>query len=191
MLSHAVRALFAAHSVDLVVVAAPPGDLDAVRAVLPAEVVVVSGGATRADSVRCALAALPPDVEVVLVHDAARPFVSAEVIEAVVAAVRGGHEAVVPVLPVSDTIKQIAADGRVVRTLPRDELYAVQTPQGFLRTVLAAAHATGSGDATDDAVLVERLGRQVWTVPGAEEAFKVTRPADLQRAEALLATRGA
>lgn len=194
MLTHVVRALTAAPSVELVVVVAAPGDIEAVRALLPPGVLVVSGGATRAESVGCALAALPADIEIVLVHDAARPFVPSSVIESVVAAVRAGHEAVVPVLPVSDTIKRVAADGRVVQSIPREDLYAVQTPQGFRRTVLAAAHAGGSTDGyqgvTDDAVLVERLGRQVWTVPGAEESFKVTRPADLLRAEALLAGRG-
>lgn len=189
MLVHAVRSLTAAPSVGLVVVAAPLADLDEVRGLLGGGVTVVPGGATRAESVRCALAALPDDVDVVVVHDAARPFVPSSVVQAVVAAVRAGHDAVVPVLPVADTIKRVAADGRVVETLDRSGLYATQTPQGFRRSVLAAAHAQGrtGRDVTDDAVLVERLGVPVWTVPGADAAFKVTRPADLQRAEAVLA----
>jgi 2-C-methyl-D-erythritol 4-phosphate cytidylyltransferase len=190
MLVHAVRSLTAAPSVGLVVVAAPPADVPAVRALLGADVVVVAGGATRADSVRCAMAALPSNVDVVLVHDAARPFVPPAVVEAVIAAVRTGHDAVVPVLAVADTIKRVAADGRVVETLSRSQLYATQTPQGFRPDVLAAAHAAGNvagAEVTDDAMLVERLGRQVWTVPGAEEAFKITRPDDLRRAEAVLA----
>lgn len=188
MLVHAVRSLTAAPSVGPVFVAAPLADLDEVRGLLGAGVTVVPGGATRAESVRCALAALPDEVDVVVVHDAARPFVPSSVVEAVVAAVLAGHDAVVPVLPVADTIKRVAADGSVVETLDRSGLYATQTPQGFRRSVLAAAHAQdGVGDATDDAVLVERLGLPVWTVPGADEAFKVTRPDDLRRAEAVLA----
>ncbi|MDP9240001.1 MAG: 2-C-methyl-D-erythritol 4-phosphate cytidylyltransferase [Actinomycetota bacterium] len=188
MLVHAVRSLTAAASVGPVVVAAPLADLDEVRGLLDAGVTVVPGGATRAESVRCALAALPDDVDVVVVHDAARPFVPPSVVEAVVAAVRAGNDAVVPVLAVTDAIKRVAADGRVVETLDRSGLYATQTPQGFRRDVLAAAHAQDvAGDATDDAGLVERLGVPVWTVPGADAAFKVTWPDDLRRAEALLA----
>ncbi len=189
MLIHAVRSLTAAPSVGLVVVAAPPADFDAVRALLDAGVTVVAGGATRSDSVRRALTALPAGYDVVLVHDAARPFVPPSVTEAVVQAVRAGHDAVVPVLPVADTIKRVTADGRVAETLPRTGLYAIQTPQGFRRSVLEAAHAQPVADGaavTDDAGLVERLGLPVWTVPGADAAFKVTRPDDLRRAEALL-----
>ena len=133
------------------------------------------------------LAALPDDVDVVLVHDAARPFVPASVVEAVIAAVRDGHDAVIPVIPVSDTVKRLAPDGSVPETLPRHQLYAVQTPQGFLRTVLVEAHRGEPMDATDDAVLVEGLGCPVWTVPGADLSFKVTRPVDLLLAESVLA----
>ena len=194
LLLHAVRALTAAPSVDLVVVSAPAESVETVRALLDPGAGVVAGGPTRPESVRCALVALPDDVDVVLVHDAARPFVPASVVEAVIAAVRGGHDAVVPVLPVTDTIKRVAPDGRVLATLRRDELVAVQTPQGFLRSVLVEAHQRAADDiaddATDDAVLVERLGCPVWTVAGAEEAFKVTTPADLVRAEAMLADLG-
>jgi len=187
MLVHAVRSLRAAPSVDLLIVAAPADDLDAVRELLGSSVLVVPGGMTRSESVRCALAVLPDDVDMVLVHDAARPFVPASVVEAVVGAVRGGHDAVVPVVALPDTVKRLAADGRVLETLSRHDLYAVQTPQGFLRGVLVEAHRDRPMDATDDAVLVEAAGRPVWTVQGADEAFKVTRPADLLRAEFLLA----
>ncbi|MGB9376088.1 MAG: 2-C-methyl-D-erythritol 4-phosphate cytidylyltransferase [Mycobacteriales bacterium] len=186
MLVHTMRSLAAATSVDLMVVVAPASDLAAVRDVLASEVVVVPGGATRAESVRCALAVLPDDVAVVLVHDAARPFVPAQVVEAVIAAVRAGHHAVIPVIAVADTVKRLGSDGRVVETLPRHELYAVQTPQGFLRSLLDEAHRDLPMDATDDAVLVEALGRPVWTVPGADLAFKVTRPVDLMLAESVL-----
>jgi 2-C-methyl-D-erythritol 4-phosphate cytidylyltransferase len=198
LLVHAVRALAASRSVDLVVVAAPPDELVQVRALLTdhevgASVSVVAGAATRTGSVRLALASLPPDVDVVLVHDAARPLVPAELVDAVAAAVRGGADAVVPALAVADTVKRVdaAAGDAVVETVDRSALRAVQTPQGFRRHVLVEAYAADVEDATDDAALVERLGVRVLVVRGAEEAFKVTRPLDLLLAEAVLARRRA
>jgi 2-C-methyl-D-erythritol 4-phosphate cytidylyltransferase len=196
ILVHAVRALAQARSVDIVVIAAPPDEVGAVAALLadhdvPAEVRVVPGGATRQESVRLAVSALPDTVEVVLVHDAARPLVPVELVDAVAAAIAAGADAVVPVLPLADTVKQVAGDV-VVATPDRSSLRAVQTPQGFRRAVLADAHAMAAGtDATDDAGLVEALGLRVRTVPGSAEAFKVTRPLDLLLAEALLAHRRA
>ncbi len=187
LLVHAVRGLRRAPSVGPVVVAAPAGEVDAVRRVLgPFDVDVVAGGEQRQDSVRAALAALPDGVELVLVHDAARCLTPVDVVERVVAALRAGADAVVPVLPVADTVKQVA-DDRVVRTVDRSALRAVQTPQGFRRDVLLRAHAGGPSAATDDAGLVEALGLVVRTVPGADEAFKVTRPLDLVLAGAVLA----
>lgn len=199
LLVHAVRALSAARSVDLVVVAAPADGVTQVRALLTdhevgAEVSVVAGGATRQESVRLALAALPADVDVVLVHDAARPLAPVELVDRVAAAVRDGADAVVPGLPVADTVKRVDPAGRVEETLDRSALRAIQTPQGFRRVVLETAHAAADGagsDATDDAGLVERAGGTVVVVPGDEEAFKVTRPLDLLLAEALLARRRA
>ena len=197
MLVHAVRAMAAARLVDRIVVAVPPADVSAVRELLSSvgskAPVVVAGGDDRQKSVGGALAVLGPDVEVVLVHDAARPLAPSELADRVVRAVRDGAEAVVPVLPVADTVKRVAADGTVVETLDRTALRAVQTPQGFVRTVLEAAHAAAAagGGATDDAALVERLGRRVRTVPGAEEAFKVTRPLDVLFAEVVLERRRA
>jgi 2-C-methyl-D-erythritol 4-phosphate cytidylyltransferase len=203
LLVHAVHALSAARSVDLVVVAAPPDGVAQVRALLAdhevgAEVTVVAGGATRQESVRLALAALPDDVDVVLVHDAARPLVPVELVDRVAAAVRDGADAVVPGLPVADTVKRVDPTGRVEETLDRSALRAIQTPQGFRRPVLAAAHASADGaadgavsDVTVDAGLVARAGGTVVVVPGDEEAFKVTRPLDLLLAEALLARRRA
>ena len=194
MLAHSVRTL-AAGPVDLVVVAVPPGRTDQVRTVLAgahggAELVVVDGGGTRSDSVRLALAVLPPSVEIVLVHDAARPLVPGALVDAVVAAVRRGADAVVPGLAMVDTVKQVAADGAVVATVDRSALRAVQTPQGFRRAVLESAYGgPDAGEATDDAGHVERQGGRVVVVPGAEEAFKVTRPLDLLLAEAVLAGR--
>ena len=196
MLAHSVRTL-AAGRVGLVVVAAPPGRATEVEDLLAgahagAELVVVEGGATRTASVRCCLAVLPASVDVVLVHDAARPLVPATLVDAVVAAVQAGAEAVVPGQPVADTVKQVDAEDAVVATVDRTALRAVQTPQGFRRAVLDAAYA-GQADAvaTDDAGLVELAGGRVVVVPGAEEAFKVTRPLDLVLAEAVLARRDA
>jgi 2-C-methyl-D-erythritol 4-phosphate cytidylyltransferase len=140
-----------------------------------------------------ALHALPDDVDVVLVHDAARPLVPDNVIDAVSAAVRSGADAVVPVVPVSDTIKQIDPAGRVEATVDRSHLRAAQTPQGFSRLVLESAHrdaaAQGLEDSTDDAGLVEHFGRPVIVIPGSEDGFKVTRPIDMLLAEAILAKR--
>ena len=203
MLVHAVRAVAFARAVDAVVVAAPPDQVAAVRTLLAdhdvaAELRVVPGGGTRQESVRAALGSLPDDVQIVLVHDAARPLVPSELVDAVVAAVRDGAEAVVPALAVTDTVKRVSvcAEGgeTVLATVDRAGLRAAQTPQGFRRSVLTAAHeATQPGDVavepTDDAGLVERAGGTVRVVPGAEEAFKVTRPIDLMLAEAVLARR--
>jgi len=196
MLVHAVHALAGSRSVDLVVIAAPEEAVERVRALfledLGAEILVVSGGDTRQASVARALIGLPHDVDVVLVHDAARPFVPSEVVSAVVAQVRSGRPAVIPALPVTDTIKQVDGLEMVVGTPDRAVLRAIQTPQGFDRSVLQAAHAAAEDDtATDDAGLVERQGVGVYVIPGHEEAFKVTRPIDLLLAESVLAKRRA
>ncbi|WFB08790.1 2-C-methyl-D-erythritol 4-phosphate cytidylyltransferase [Streptomyces sp. LX-29] len=207
MLVHAVRAMAGSRAVSLVVVVAPPDGAAEVRHLLDeyplprdTEVLVVPGGGTRQESVRLGLAALPDDVTTVLVHDAARPLVPVDTVDAVVAAVRDGAPAVVPALPLADTVKQVeprtgeraGEPEPVVATPERALLRAVQTPQGFDRATLAEAHAkvavAGEG-ATDDAGMVERLGVEVVVVPGHEEAFKVTRPLDLVLAEAVLARR--
>jgi 2-C-methyl-D-erythritol 4-phosphate cytidylyltransferase len=197
LLVHAVRGLTAATATGLscFVIAVPPGTEDVVGKQLEpyagsAELHVVAGGAERTDSVRMALELVPVDgIDCILVHDAARPFVPVDVIERVVAAVRGGAPAVVPVVPVTDTIKRVDSDGRVVDTPDRSALVAVQTPQGFEPSVLRRAHALEGAGATDDAMLCERLGVTVQTVVGSEDAFKITRPRDLQLAEWLLAER--
>ena len=124
-----------------------------------------------------------------LVHDAARSFVPVAVIERVVAAVRAGAPAVVPVIPVTDTIKRVGPEGEVLETPDRSALVAVQTPQGFEPELLRRAHAGDVAGATDDAMLCERLGVTVRTVEGSEDAFKVTRPRDLLLAEWILAER--
>ncbi len=133
-----------------------------------------------------ALAAVPDRYEIVLVHDAARALAPPELVERVAAAVRDGHAAVIPALPVVDTIKQIHSTGEVAATLDRVVLRAVQTPQGFRRSVLVEAHRAAVDEHTDDAGLVEKLGVAVWTVLGDEAALKITRPFDLALAELLL-----
>ncbi|MDQ1635393.1 MAG: 2-C-methyl-D-erythritol 4-phosphate cytidylyltransferase [Frankiaceae bacterium] len=187
LLAQAVARLQSAAQVDLVVVAVPDGEQDRTAAELGVRTVV--GGADRRASVAAALAALPDHVDVVLVHDAARPLAPSSLADAVVGAVHAGYLGVVPGLPLTDTIKQVDADGIVVATHERGALRAIQTPQGFRRDVLERAHAQVPLDSpvTDDAGLLELLGIPVLVIDGAEDAFKVTRPADLGRAEARLA----
>lgn len=188
LLVHAIRRVAASPSVRLVVVAAPAADVEAVRELLApvAPVTVVAGGAERQESVARALAVVPDDVDIVLVHDAARALTPPALIESVAAAVRDGRPAVIPVLPVVDTIKEVGPDEQVLGTVDRAVLRSVQTPQGFRHSVLAAAHAAAADPLTDDAGLVEKAGLPVVCVPGSELAMKITRPLDLVLAEALL-----
>jgi 2-C-methyl-D-erythritol 4-phosphate cytidylyltransferase len=188
LLVHAVRRVAAAASVRLIVVAAPAADLDAVRRLLApvAAVTVVPGGAERQQSVAAALAAVPAEIDIVLVHDAARALAPAALVEDVAAAVRGGLPAVIPVLPVIDTVKEVGPDEVVLGTVDRSALRSVQTPQGFRHDVLAAAHEAAQHPHTDDAGMVEKAGVPVTCVPGSELAMKITRPLDLVLAEALL-----
>jgi 2-C-methyl-D-erythritol 4-phosphate cytidylyltransferase len=188
LLVHAVRRVAAAPSVRMIVVAAPAAEVEAVREVLApvAPVTVVAGGAERQESVSLALAAVPAEIEVVLVHDAARALTPPELIESVAAAVRQGRPAVIPVLPVVDTIKEVGPGEVVLGTVDRSVLRSVQTPQGFRHDVLAAVHASAADALTDDAGLVEKAGLPVTCVPGSDLALKITRPLDLVLAEALL-----
>ncbi len=226
---HAVRAMVEgaagsapAERLDRVVVTAPADRLQEFRDALDeagldahgaagARVEVVPGAGTRQGSVDAGLATLPSEVDVVLVHDAARALVPPHVVRAVLAAVRAGHGAVVPALAVTDTIKRVTVSGSdgtdgadgtagwpVVETVPREQLRAVQTPQGFSRELLARAHDAGRLRAHDEAVavsddagLVEALGEPVWVVPGHADAVKITTPWDLAVAGLLLAGRGA
>ena len=145
------------------------------------------GGRTRAESVRNGIADLPESCRIVLVHDAARPLVPMPVVDRVVDAVRAGQSAIAA-LPVVDTLKEVDADGRIVRTVPRDGLWRAQTPQGFPRDVLLRAHRAamdGGYEGTDDAALVEQIGEPVVVVRGSERGMKVTEPADFSRVEAM------
>jgi 2-C-methyl-D-erythritol 4-phosphate cytidylyltransferase len=182
---HAVSRLQAA-GCDVVIVAAPGEAVDHFAALLPGAT-VIAGGATRQASVAAALQTLSNDVDVVLGHDAARGLAPTAVAETVIAAVRAGADAVVPVMPVADTVKEVDSAGWVRRTLDRGALRAVQTPQGFRRLILERAHqSAASGDSLDDASLVEALGLTVRTVPGDPAALKVTTPVDLLTVAALV-----
>lgn len=148
---------------------------------------LVAGGPTRADSVRCGLAAVPDDAEVIVVHDAARPLASPRLFDAVIAAVGAdGVDGAVPGVPPSDTIKAVDGAGNVTRTLDRSTLVAVQTPQAFRAGALRRAHGQADPGATDDAMLVEALGGTVRVVPGEPANLKITDPDDLDAAERLL-----
>jgi 2-C-methyl-D-erythritol 4-phosphate cytidylyltransferase len=163
---------------------------DGVVVVLPPDVpwdgagIPVEGGATRSDSVRAGLRAVPEEVDVVLVHDAARPLATRALVDTVIAAVQAGADAAVPGIPVADTLKRLVGD-QVVGTVDRQQLVAVQTPQAFRGFVLRAAHAQ-LGQATDDAALVEAARGRVVVVPGDPRNLKITTPDDLLIAAALL-----
>jgi 2-C-methyl-D-erythritol 4-phosphate cytidylyltransferase len=145
------------------------------------------GGRERGDSVLSGLQDLPPEVKIVLIHDAARPLADAGTIERVITEARRGHGAVAA-LPVSDTLKEVAEDGRIARTVDRTKLWRAQTPQGFPRDMIERAYADARDarvSATDDAALCERHGLEVVVVPGSELAMKVTLEEDFTRLEAL------
>lgn len=145
------------------------------------------GGRTRTESVQHGLEDLPNEAAIALIHDAARPLLDQAMIDRVIAKVRDGACAV-PALPVVDTIKEVDADGRVIRTVDRTRLWRVQTPQGFPREAIERAHreARAAGvTATDDAALCERIGLPVVLVPGSERALKVTDESDFERIESL------
>lgn len=211
MLRRAAQGLLDSGVVEHVVVTAPPDDverfaaeLDGARPEGAIEVVAGSPVSRQASVARGldALLATRPEAQVVLVHDAARALTPPAVIRRVVAAVREGHEAVVPALPIADTVKEVAAASvptsveAVVATPERSVLRAVQTPQGFAREALVAAHRHGASRATDEAMaasddagLVEADGGRVVVVPGDPLAMKVTTPLDLALAHLLLRER--
>lgn len=187
---YAVRALREGGCAGIVV-AAPGALISAVARLLPEpDVVVVAGGSSRQRSVSAALRAVPTQVGWVLVHDAARPLVPASVVASVRTALAAGAPAVIPVLPVVDTIKSVDAAGEITATVDRSGLRSAQTPQGFERALLARAleaSANRGDEVTDDAAAVAALGVRVLTVPGDARGLKITTPDDLIVAEALLA----
>lgn len=174
---------------DVIIVAAPSDELDLASkhlADVDAEVHIVAGGAARQDSIANALAILPQNVTTVLVHDAARPLVPRDVTNRVLTEIQNGAVAVIPVLPIADTIKRVDAQNKVIETVDRNQLRRVQTPQGFTRDTLHHAYADPTIVATDDAGLMEALGIPVVTVAGDELAMKITTAHDLEIAKALL-----
>jgi 2-C-methyl-D-erythritol 4-phosphate cytidylyltransferase len=150
----------------------------------------VAGGATRAESVRIGIAEVPEDAAAIVVHDAARPLVSDDEIERVLAPLAEGWDGVVPALPAADTVKRVAGV-EVVETLDRSSLVSVQTPQGFVAPTLRSAFAGDVGGASDCASLVERAGGRVRTVPGDPRLLTITTPADLELVERWLGTGSA
>jgi 2-C-methyl-D-erythritol 4-phosphate cytidylyltransferase len=173
--------------IDRIVIAAPP-DWEEPSILVAEEIVarkvhsVVTGGATRSESVRLALDEVPEDAAVVLVHDAARPLLPEEVVERVLAPLSEGWDAVVPALPLADTVKRVDAD-RVVETVPRDDLVSVQTPQAFLADTLRRAIGGEVSSATDCSSLVEAQGGRVKWVEGDPRLLKVTDADDLALVE--------
>ena len=171
--------------VDEIVITAPAGYEEQFKAIVGQSAEVVTGGVLRSDSIRVALKALSPSVESVLIHDAARALASSALAARVLDELRSGQSAVIPVLKVIDTIKEIDRDGFVRATPDRSSLVAAQTPQGFNRQVLERAHSA-SDDATDDAALVEAIGVKVKTIEGEVSAFKITTKEDIGQVLLLL-----
>jgi 2-C-methyl-D-erythritol 4-phosphate cytidylyltransferase len=190
LLAEPLERLEACRWIDAIVVAAPPGWEEPV--ILLAEEVgagkvvsCVTGGATRSDSVRTAVAEVPLDASVIVVHDAARPLLDEAVVERVLKPLAEGFHGAVPALPLADTVKRTRA-GEVVETLDRTDLVAVQTPQAFLADWLRTALGGDVAGATDCASLVEEAGGRVAVVPGDRRLVKVTEPADLELVASLL-----
>ena len=189
LLDRALTGLLESGVVDAAVVAVPVDRTDEATRMLggrEGRVTVVAGGADRAESVRLALAAVG-DPELVLVHDAARALTPPSLIVRVVEMLRSGHPAVVPALPLTDTVKAVDANGVVIGTPERSGLRAVQTPQGFQTELLRRAYErVGAAEFTDDASVVEHIGGQVQVVDGDPLAFKITTALDLLLAEAVV-----
>jgi 2-C-methyl-D-erythritol 4-phosphate cytidylyltransferase/2-C-methyl-D-erythritol 2,4-cyclodiphosphate synthase len=179
LIEHAIANL--APVVKQIVVTAPAGYEDQIRALVGSDITVVTGGSTRSESVRIGLEAVDTDAKFVLVHDAARALASTALAQSVIEALKGGDVAVIPGLPEVDTVKVVDAAGYVISTPDRASLRKVQTPQGFAYPVLKAAHSVPQ-DATDDAVLVANAGHQVRIIDGEERALKITTPTDLATA---------
>lgn len=197
MLLHSLQAFMARADVCSVVCVVPPQYVaDPPPWIFQCDVdrlLLSVGGRTRTESARNGLEDLPNEAAIALIHDAARPLVDDAAVDRVVAAARAGQCAV-PGLPIVDTIKEVDSEGRVTRTLDREHLWRVQTPQGFPRAQIERAHRearASNASATDDAALCEQIGIPVSIVPGSERAMKVTHESDFQRVEALFAAAAA
>jgi 2-C-methyl-D-erythritol 4-phosphate cytidylyltransferase len=190
LLAESLERLESSDWIDQIVIAAPP-DWEEPSILVAEEIAAtkvssaVTGGASRAESVRLALEDVPEEAAAVLVHDAARPLLPEDVIERVLAPLSDGWDGAVPALPIADTVKRVESE-RVVETLPRGELVAVQTPQAFLPDVLRRALAGDVSGATDCSSLVEAGGGRVKAVEGDPRLLKVTDPGDLALVESWL-----
>jgi 2-C-methyl-D-erythritol 4-phosphate cytidylyltransferase len=191
ILVHALRPFLAREDVVAVAVALAPEDAEhppGWLTSLDARVAVVPGGETRTDSVRAALAALPPDLDVILVHDAARPLLTDDLLERCIRVAGAGRGAVAG-HPAVDTLKEVDASGRVIGTPDRTRFWHAQTPQAFPAAMIREVYRESRAGATDDAALVERMGGTVVMVESSPGNLKVTRPEDLAVAELYLAAR--
>lgn len=198
LFARAAAALHDSGAVDQVVVVGPAGAATEVWTLLggsipPPALVVVDGADTRHGSLHCALAALDSRIETVVVHDACRPLAPADLVVRVVKAVFGGADAAVPVVGVTETVKELDPVGRVARTVPRERLVRIQTPQAVRRVLVDIAHASCSAAdiRADEAGLLAPAGSKLVTVAGEDDAFPVVRSTDLAFAEAVLARRRA
>ncbi len=197
LIIHSLRVLQASPVITEIILAVPHNEMDYTLKEIVTKhhftkvTKVVPGGHERQDSVRHALEAVHDDVDVVLVHDAVRPFLTEHMVEGVVKAARAKGAAIVA-LPMKDTVKQVRADHVIERTIDRGSLWLAQTPQAFRRDWLLAAHRKAHAEgvrATDDAYLIEWSGHPVSVVEGSGENIKVTRPEDMVIGEAILASR--
>jgi len=197
LILHSLHVLQASSIIEEVILAVPQNDMDycldeiVTKHRFTKVTKVVPGGHERQDSVRHALEAVHDDVDVVLVHDAVRPFLTEHMVEGVVRAAQDKGAAIIA-LPMKDTVKQVGADHVVERTVDRQSLWVAQTPQAFRRDWLLAAHRKAHAEgirATDDAYLIEWAGHPVNVVEGSGENIKITRPEDMVIGEAILASR--
>ena len=179
LIEHAVSSISSV--ADQIIVTAPAGYEKEIQTLVGDGITVVTGGATRSESVRIGLSKVSADVEYVLIHDAARALASPDLAKRVVASLKCGDVAVIPGLAQTDTVKIVGANGIVTSTPDRAAMRRVQTPQGFTYGVINQAHAQ-SGEATDDAALVESLGKPVRVIDGEERAIKITTAADMATA---------
>ena len=197
LILHSLHVLQASSVIEEIILAVPQSEMDYSLKEIVAKhrftkvTKVVPGGHERQDSVRHALEAVHDDVDVVLVHDAVRPFLTGHMVEEVVKTARAKGAAIIA-LPMKDTVKQVGADHVIERTVDRQSLWLAQTPQAFRRDWLLAAHRKAHAEgirATDDAYLIEWAGHRVCVVEGTGENIKVTRPEDMVIGEAILASR--
>ncbi len=197
LILHSLRVLQASSVIDEIILAVPQNEMEYCLKEIAAKhhftkvTKVVPGGHERQDSVRHALEAVHDDVDVVLVHDAVRPFLTELMVEGVVRAARAKGAAIIA-LPMKDTVKQVGTDHVIKRTVDRQSLWLAQTPQAFRRDWLLAAHRKAHAEgvrATDDAYIIEWAGHPVSVVEGSGENIKVTRPEDMVIGEAILASR--